>query len=221
MSFHFPILRVQLSNFEGVDLVQPLIKKNEFDEMLDVVSILKEAENKANCIIDGATKKAIKIEEHARIAAKKLGDTTYESSVELARIEMFSEMTELSAMAHKFISESESKLIELVTESVAEIVSNFDDRLLVKELVRKGMLQFESTTKIDLWVSPEMCAQVDEGLTSLLLPTVLSVRSDSNLTGSMCRLDNGRMVLDGNISEQVEAVRIAMKHVFSTIAKVD
>jgi flagellar biosynthesis/type III secretory pathway protein FliH len=208
-----PALCIQLPKTFGVDKLPNVIKRRRFQQIVATDMLIKEAHAEAKDIVDQAYADAAYVQSEAEEKKRQIIDTAYKTGLERAQLESVRGITELASMADRYMLEYESSLVDVVTESLVQIVSTFDDKTIVLDTIRKAVSTFGPSTNIDLWVSSKMSLLLDAGVKDMLLPTVLSVRVDPELQGSQCRLDNGRMILKGDVSVQVEAVRVAMQHI--------
>ena len=216
MNGAFPAYKVYFPGSIELGKLPVLIKAEQFRELCASCDLVKEVEEESKRILAQAREEALRIVGEAEASKCSIENDAYESGVERVQMESVQHMASLSSMSSKYMCDYENSLVDIVVESVKKIIYQFDDRELVENTIRKASDEFGPCRFIDLWVSSEMSEQLDSGISDLLSESTLTIRTDSSLSGSQCRLDNGRMVLLGDSSTQVEALRLAMQSISSS-----
>lgn len=214
MSAPSPAIKIQLKQSNQNSELPSVVKKDYFDALVLSNNMILDARREAGSIKNTANEEAEEILINARIKADEFYENAYKEGIESSQIEVAKKLVELSSMSVKYMEQHEASLVSIVTTSIMDIVSRFDDVTLVKEVVRKASSKFGSNRDIDLHVSDDVYQTFKEIGSDMLENTVLTVNNDPTLTGGQCRLDNGRMLLIGDVALQVEAVRVAMKNLF-------
>lgn len=206
-----PASQIKAVELENHCIGLTIVKSEQFNHLTVASSIVSDGERTASQIIENANREAKDIISNAEANALGIRDSCYKEAVEKATLDSVEQIAEIATMASALISEIEADVVEIVIAGINEIVSGFKDEELVKHVVSKALVQMGSDLKIDLWVSPEIYDLHESGVIDLLGHSVVNVRRDIDLVGSNCRLDNGKIVLVGNSSTQVELIRVALK----------
>lgn len=188
-----------------------VIKKELFISLAGVNRLMDSAYEEASSIVAKAHADAEDILANCENTVATLKENARQQGVKEAQVEVAARMTELSAMTAQFFSDFELNLVEIVTNAVREIIQSFDDKELVLATVRAAANSVNSSTVVSLWVSPEVHSHLSEGIVQLVAPASLSIKPDPVLSGSQCRIDNGRIIVIGDSTAQIEAIRTALK----------
>lgn len=188
-----------------------VIKKEVFDKLIDIQAVEDEAKIKSIDILTSARMKKKLYNRKTAILRRRRLEEGYESGKRKAQKEMAVVMTDMAASSAQFVKDVESRIVDIVCGSVSEIVNGFDDKALVQEVVRKAVKVFEVSDTVTIWVSSSLKSQFAVGIEELVAPASLTLKVDENLKGCQCRIDNGRMVVNGDIEAQVGAIRAAME----------
>ena len=193
-----------------------VVKNIDFKKIVLGNTRVNEANKKAYEILEDARHKAEDIIEDAKKLAEGIAEKSYQSGIERANIDSAVQLGEISKMASVFFDDIEDELVQLILDSVREFVSSFDDREVVQSRVKKAITQMGSELSIELWVSPEVYDLHESGVDGFDYHSMISIRRDSDLTGSNCRIDNGKMVLIADSSVQLDEIRNSLINVFKT-----
>lgn len=209
-----PSYKIEFPTLVQLDNLPDVIKCKDYDAILESNSIIKKAEEESVSILNRAKCEAQEILSEAKNKLDEIEQDAYLKGVERVQVESVEHVFKMSEMTTDYLRDNHERLIDIVYDSVKHIVYQFDDLELVKKTLQKAVDEFEDSRKLILWVSSDLRNTLDDIFDDMFSDTVLSIRADPDLSGSQCKVDNGRMVLLGDVSTQVESVRAAMRSHF-------
>lgn len=205
------ITRVALPGSLSKGGLPTVIKKDQFSLLIDASLLLEKAREEGQKIIELAQVEAAEIVAAGKENLEVIEKNSYQDGLKKAQAEIATRVTELSTMTAQFFNDFESSLVEIVVNSVKQIVERFDDKELVLETVRTAANAVSSSASVSVWVSPGVHSDCSEEIAELVAPASVSLQADPELEGSQCRIDNGRVVIVGDAVAQVAAIRTALE----------
>lgn len=183
-----------------LDTARKLIKARDF-------WIYREAQD----ALAEAMREKARILESARQAYDRERERGYAEGNESARLEQSGSMIEMVTQTVDYFGKVESGMVDLVLDAVRKVVSDFDDRQRLTNVVRNCLDLVRSQKQLSLSVHPSQVTflrgQVDALRESYPSLAQIEVHPDGRLSLDACVVESDIGVVEASLSGQVEVLR--------------
>lgn len=196
------------------------IKEGTFD--IDPSTKVVKAEDysaylKAQEIIDLANQKAAGIEEDARKAFEEEKKRGYEEGMEEGSQKMSELMIESIAKSVQNFEDFENDVIQVVDDAIRKILGELDDKELIGRIVRNALGMVRDQKRVTVIVNPSELDTVRPQLSDLLAQypsiNVIDITSDPRVKAGGCKLETEMGVVDASLDTQLDAIKKSLTKV--------
>jgi type III secretion protein L len=177
-----------------------VLKAEHFVAFRDAQELVADAQTQHETIIASA--------QAAYEAERRRG---YADGLAEAKREQAGSMIEIVCHTVEYFSRVESRMVDLVLDSVRKIVGDFDDRTRVVAVVRGALSLVRTEKHLLLRVHPDQVEAVRVKLTDLLsvFPAIefIDVCGDAGLAQDACAIESDIGIVEANIPNQIDIMR--------------
>lgn len=171
----------------------------------------------AEAVLADARAEAERIRAEALAAFEAERRRGYEDGLAEAHMEQAERMIETVSRTVDYFGKVEERMVDLVMQAVQRIISDFDDRERVIQVVKNALAVARNQKQMTLRIHPTRVDLLKSGLNDILAayPGVgyLDVVPDPRLDGDACILESEIGVVEASMSGQIEALRAAFRKV--------
>ena len=190
-----------------VDAAGPIVKAEQFTQLVAASEVLLEARRSAREIEAGA--------EAVLDSARREG---YAQGVQQARAELSTQIAQTTARLESAFVSLEARIVNTVMGAVQQILRETDERTVMERLIRRVLAERRAEKQLRLRVSAGQFDQVNQWLAALLreFPDVefIDVLKDPNGAPGTCVLESEFGVVDASLDTQLAAVRAGLVNAF-------
>lgn len=185
-----------------------LIKKSVYSNALQATNILAAAESEAEQCVNNAKNYAENIVDRAQAECDQLRSRAYEEGLENSSEELNRVYKEFLEVSSKYLDKLNCQIANYIQDAITTIVSEFDDKVIVQNIVNNANNEILKNSTARLWVSPDVYQTLEGGNQ---FGSNIEVYEDSSLSKNECRLDNGSIVITGSAESQINSMILSLK----------
>ncbi|MDK2123496.1 HrpE/YscL family type III secretion apparatus protein [Parachitinimonas caeni] len=186
-----------------------IIKAADYQAWLDAEALIAAARREAEAIIA-----------EAKAAYEAECRRGHEDGLEEARMDSAERMIETVSRTVDYFARVESKMVDLVLESVKKIVTDFDDRDRVTIVVKNALSVVRNQKHMTLRVVPEHVDTLKQRMHELLVdyPGIgyVDIVADGRLSADACILESDIGLVEASMSGQIEALGNAFRRILGS-----
>ncbi len=194
-----------------------IIRAEDYATHLEAQQILEKARAQAAELKAAAqqdieqmrTERLAEIEERSRSAEREAREKGMAEGLERAY--------EIRVQTLDYLAGVEKRMVDLVTQSVQQIIGDFDGSELVARVIRENLDKFRHETQLVIRVCPALVESVQKQLDTtkdaMQHGVQIHVVADKELGDGDCILESEQGVLDASISSHLNALRKSLEHI--------
>lgn len=171
-----------------------LIKAKDFEALGDATQIIKDAQEKAQAILQ-------KAEEDYKARYEQ----GYIDGQEAGKMEHTEKVMETVLASVEFIEKIESTVVNVVSQSIRKILGDMDADERIKHIVSAALNNVRGQQKVTVRVSPRDEPAVSSYLEAMTSGSFLTVVADARLADDSCIIESELGVIDASLKTQLKA----------------